>query len=139
MSKKGTPVLNETQQKRREQRARRYASYRVARRGEGRADSFGESFLRLIKYLTEQKFIFTVVIIACILSTVCNVLGPNYIGDAVDVLTEQVTVKLSGGTISAKNLVPYLLTIVGIYGGMALFAYIQQYSMATATSRFHQL
>ena len=135
MSKKETPVLNETQQKRREQRAQRYASYRVARRGEGRADSFGESFLRLIKYLTEQKFIFTVVIIACILSTVCNVLGPNYIGDAVDVLTEQVTVKLSGGTISAKNLVPYLLTIVGIYGGMALFAYIQQYSMATATSR----
>ena len=135
MSKKETPVLNETQQKRREQRAQRYASYRVARRGEGRADSFGESFIRLIKYLTEQKFIFAVVIIACILSTVCNVLGPNYIGDAVDVLTEQVTVKLSGGTISAKNLVPYLLTIVAIYGGMALFAYIQQYSMATATSR----
>ena len=135
MSKKETPVLNETQQKRREQRAQRYASYRVARRGEGRADSFGDSFIRLIKYLTGQKFIFAVVIIACILSTVCNVLGPNYIGDAVDVLTEQVTVKLSGGTISAKNLVPYLLTIVAIYGGMALFAYIQQYSMATATSR----
>lgn len=121
--------------RRRETRNMRYASYREKRHEEAKADSFGGTLKKLLRLVMKQKILIFIVLVTCLLSTVCNVLGPSYIGDAVDVLSEQVNIKLSGGLISAKTLVPYLVYLVVIYGGMAIFSYIQQYVMAVVTAK----
>ena len=126
---------SDSMNRRRETRKQRYASYRETKHEEARAESFGGTLKKLLRYVMKQKVLIIIVLITCLLSTVCNVLGPSYIGDAVDVLNEQVNIKLSGGAISAKSLVPYLLYLVVIYGGMAIFSYIQQYTMAIVTAK----
>lgn len=137
MKKTSSETLNnsDSMNRRRETRKQRYASYRETKHEEAKAESFGGTFKKLLRLVMKQKVLIIIVLITCLLSTVCNVLGPSYIGDAVDVLGEQVNIKLSGGIISAKSLVPYLLYLVIIYGGMAIFSYIQQYTMAVVTAK----
>ncbi len=122
-------------ERRRQTRQKRYSSYRTIQDGEERANSFGETMKRLLKYLLEYKKGMVLVLITCVLSTICNVIGPTYIGDALDVLNEQVNIKITGGEITAKTLIPYLIILLVVYGGMALFSFIQQYTMAGITAK----
>ena len=129
------PQRLERLERRRLTRQRRYSAYRKVRKDEDRATSFIVPFKRLMGYVLEHKKGFVLVVVMCILSTICNVIGPTYIGDAVDVLNEQVNLKVSGQQISAQTLIPYILLLVGVYGGMALFAFIQQYTMAGMSAK----
>ncbi len=131
--------LDENRQKvlemRRQTRKLRYSSYRNAQKGEEKARSFGDTLKRLLKYLFEHKGGCVIVLITCILSTVCNVIGPTYIGDALDVLNDQVALKIQGQEISAETLIPYILMLLAVYGGMAVFSFVQQYTMAGITAK----
>ncbi len=120
---------------RRQTRKLRYSSYRSVQKGEEKANTFGKTLKRLLKYLLIHKFSCIIVLIACILSTICNVVGPSYIGKALDVLNEQVALKIEGFEISAESLLPYILILLAVYGGMAIFAFVQQYTMAGLTAK----
>ena len=120
---------------RRTTRRQRYSSYRAVQKGEEKATRFTQTLKRLLTYLKEHKRGCVVVFITCILSTICNVIGPTYIGDALDVLNEQVALKIAGQEISPQTLIPYILMLLAVYGGMAIFSFIQQYTMAGVTAR----
>lgn len=131
--------LDENRQKllemRRSTRKMRYSSYRSVQKGEEKANNFGKTLKRLLRYLLEHKSGCIIVLITCILSTICNVIGPSYIGDALDVLNEQVALKIEGYEISAETLIPYILMLLAVYGGMAIFSFIQQFTMAGITAK----
>lgn len=137
--KKETPVLDkkrlERLERRRVTRSLRYSSYREIHEGEERAESFKTSAKRLTGYILEQKWAFLIVVITCAVSAFFNVIGPTYIGDAIDLLNEQVAIKVNGGEISPESLLPCVKALVVIYGGMAVFSFIQQYVMAGVTAR----
>ena len=137
--KKETPVLDkkrlERLERRRVTRSLRYSSYREIHEGEERAESFKTSAKRLTGYILEQKWAFLIVVITCAISAFFNVIGPTYIGDAIDLLNEQVAIKVNGGVISPESLLPCVKALVVIYGGMAVFSFIQQYVMAGVTAR----
>ncbi|MBQ7115424.1 MAG: ABC transporter ATP-binding protein [Clostridia bacterium] len=120
---------------RRSTRKLRYSSYRSVQKGEEKASNFGKTLKRLLKYLLEHKGGCVIVLITCVLSTICNVIGPSYIGDALDVLNEQVALKIEGYEISAESLIPYILMLLAVYGGMAIFSFVQQFTMAGLTAR----
>ena len=130
-----TPERQARLERRRETRQRRYASYRVLRPEEERPTNFMTTFRRLFGYVVKFRGRFTIVAVACVLATLCNVIGPTGIGNAIDALTAQVELKLTGGQISPRELVPNLVFLVVIYGGMALFAFVQQFTMAGITAR----
>lgn len=131
--------LDEKRQKvlenRRKTRQQRYSSYRSNKETGEKPKSFVPTAKRLLKYLLEHKAAMVIVLITCILSTIGNVVGPTYIGEALDVLSEQVELKIQGQQISAEALVPYLVLILVAYGGMAVFSFIQQYTMAGVTAK----
>ncbi len=131
--------LDEKRQKilenRRKTRQQRYSSYRSNKETGEKPQSFVPTAKRLLKYLLEHRAAMVIVLVTCILSTVGNVVGPTYIGEALDVLNEQVELKIQGQQISAEALVPYLVLILVAYGGMAVFSFIQQYTMAGVTAR----
>ncbi len=135
--KKNTPknTENSALEYRRKTRQERYASYRVATHEDKKADSVSKTLKKLLKYILKQKWLMLIVIICCVFSTVCNVIGPDYIGQAIDALNAQVAEKLGGGTLSYKPLLDKLILLAAIYGGMAIFSFIQEFTMATVTSK----
>ncbi|MBQ3888828.1 MAG: hypothetical protein II738_03670, partial [Clostridia bacterium] len=130
-----TPERLARLERRRETRQRRYASYRVLRPEEERPTHFMTTFRRLFGYVIKFRARFAVVAVACVLATLCNVIGPTGIGNAIDALSAQVNLKINGGQISPRELVPNLVFLLVIYGGMALFAFLQQFNMAGITAR----
>lgn len=134
-----SPILDEKREalleNRRKTRQMRYSSYRTNNDDREKPKSFISTVKRLSSYVLAHRSGTVIVLITCILSTVCNVIGPTYIGNALDVLNEQVALKLQGQEISVEGLVPCLLILLGIYGGMAIFSYIQQYTMAGVTAK----
>ncbi len=139
MKKQVTPTLDakrlERLERRRATRKLRYASYREVRKGEERPESFKVTAKRLSGYILKEKRAFIIVVLACAVSSLFSVLGPDYIGQALDLLNEQINIKLGGGMISSESLLPCIKSLVIIYGGMALFAFIEQYIMAGVTAR----
>ncbi len=134
-----SPILDQKREavleNRRKTRQMRYSSYRTNDNGQSKPKSFVSTVKRLSSYVLEHRTGTVIVLITCILSTICNVIGPTYIGNALDVLNEQVALKLQGQEISVDDLVPCLMILLGIYGGMAIFSYIQQYTMAGVTAK----
>lgn len=134
-----SPILDQKREavleNRRKTRQMRYSSYRTNDNGQSKPKSFVSTVKRLSSYVLEHRTGTVIVLITCILSTICNIIGPTYIGNALDVLNEQVALKLQGQEISVDDLVPCLMILLGIYGGMAIFSYIQQYTMAGVTAK----
>ena len=69
-------------ERRRQTRKIRYSSYRKTEKDEEKATSFFVTAKRLLGYLKAHKLSFVLVIITCIVSTVCKVVGPTDIGTA---------------------------------------------------------
>lgn len=134
-----SPILDQKREavleNRRKTRQMRYSSYCTNDNGQSKPKSFVSTVKRLSSYVLEHRTGTVIVLITCILSTICNIIGPTYIGNALDVLNEQVALKLQGQEISVDDLVPCLMILLGIYGGMAIFSYIQQYTMAGVTAK----
>lgn len=96
--------------------------------------AFKTSLKRLIKYLSVYRVKLIAVIIAAILSTIFSIAGPKILGLAITRLYEGVINKANGvpgAKIDFKYMMHILLVLVCLYLTSALFAYIQQYIMAS--------
>ncbi len=99
---------------------------------------FKGTFRRLLIYLKPFKFQLIVVIVAAILSTVFGTLGPRVMGKATTKLYEGVKQKIQGvpgAGIDFNYIFKILVTLGLLYIISAIFAYIQQFIMATVTQK----
>ncbi|KAA9019923.1 ABC transporter ATP-binding protein [Niallia endozanthoxylica] len=103
-----------------------------------KAKDFKGTLKRLIRYLAPYRFNLLAVFIASILSTVFSILGPKILGMA--------TTKIFEGLMEKFNNIPgagidfdYLFRILGLLAGLylfsSLFAWIQQYIMASVAQK----
>ena len=99
---------------------------------------FKGTFKRLLAYLKPFNFQLIVVVTAAILSTIFNTLGPMIMGKVTTELYEGVKRKIQGvpGAGIDFNYILKILMILGaLYVTSAVFAYIQQFIMATVTQK----
>ncbi|HOD01924.1 MAG TPA: ABC transporter ATP-binding protein, partial [Clostridiales bacterium] len=122
-------------EKKREQRRRRYASYRNAFKKDEKPKNFGPTIKQLVYLLFKGNPVIILVIITAIVSTVLSILGPAILSDAIDELNEQVQIKLSGGQISLGLVLLMILELFIVYGFGSILMYIQQYTMAGITQK----
>lgn len=95
---------------------------------------FKSSLKRLVSYLSVYRVKLIAVIVTAVLSTLFSIIGPKILGLAITRLYEGVINKtkgLPGAKIDFEYILQILLILVGLYLISALFAYIQQYIMAS--------
>lgn len=102
-----------------------------------RAESAGtwKTVLGILRLLKAHKASAATAVIAGIIATILNIIGPNYIGAAVDALQTQISAKLAGGSMNFSQISKILLILFLIYLAGALFTYIQTYTMAGITQK----
>lgn len=89
-----------------------------------------------IKLLSLLKGNIKSVILVLVLGVVgatLSILGPNYLGDIIDILNEQIQVKLSTNTMDFSEIYTILATIALIYMGSSITTFFQNYIMAGIT------
>lgn len=98
-----------------------------------KARNFRGTLFRLIRYLAPQKYLLIAVLVAAILSTVFNIVGPKILGLAITRLFEGYVLKfrhVPGASIDFAYIDRILLILAGLYIISSIFGYIQQYIMA---------
>ena len=70
---------------------------------------------KMMALLWEKKFKFVMVVVICIVSTVLSIIGPVYLGDVIDNITDLIKVKLSGQPLDLTAIKQVLLTILAIF------------------------
>ena len=99
---------------------------------------FKGTFKRLLVYLKPFNLQLVIVFVAAILSTIFSTFGPKVMGMATTELYEGIKRKIQGvaGTgINFDYIFKILITLGVLYVASAIFAYIQQFIMATVTQK----
>ncbi len=103
-----------------------------------KARDFRGTLLRLLGYFRTQRLAIGIVVVAAILSTIFNIVGPKILGKATTRLFEGIVQKaqnVPGAAVDFGYIGHILLLMLGLYVFSALFGYVQQYVMAGVAQR----
>ena len=109
----------------------KYAAYRdKSRDSKEKPANFWGTMKKLLSLLKGKEVAVIFTIVCAALSSVLSILGPQYLGDIIDVLDVQVKNKLATGSMDFSAIYSILLTILVIYVGSSIFGFFQHYIMA---------
>ena len=100
--------------------------------------NFKDTLKRLLSYLKPHRVSLIFVLIAAILGTVFNVIGPKVMGNTITVIFNGVSDKLKGipdAAIDFSMVLKLLLLLAGLYVFASLFQFVQQFIMAKVAQR----
>ncbi len=103
-----------------------------------KAKDFRGTLFRLLGYFRPQKYQLIAVVVAAILGTVFNVVGPKILGLATTKLFAGIVAKMKGtpgAHVDFGYIERVLLILVGLYLISSVFQYLQQYLMAGAAQK----
>ncbi len=109
----------------------KYAAYRdKTRDSKEKPANFWGTMKKLLALLKGKQVAVAFTVICAALSSLLSILGPQYLGDIIDVLDVQVKNKLATGKMDFSSIYSILLTILVIYVGSSIFGFFQHYIMA---------
>ena len=129
MNKKKNISVPETEYK------SRYSEYRTNTEEQQKPENAKRTFLRFISLIKPHSFSMAIVIIASMLSTVCNVVAPDYMGEIINILQKQIEGRLAGGVIDFSATYSQLTVLAGLYLAASLFTFIQEFVSAGVSQR----
>ena len=103
-----------------------------------KAKDFRGTLFRLMGYFKPQTFLLLIILVAAVIGTVFNIVGPKILGLATTKLFQGVLEKyqgVPGATVDFNYIAHVLLILGGLYIISALFIYLQQYLMAGVAQR----
>lgn len=128
MSKKNTSVP-ETEYK------SRYSDYRNSPKSEQRPDDAKGTFLRFLALIKPHMLPMIFIVVCAMMSTVCNVIAPEYMGNIITILQGQIDIRLSGGTIDFSATYDQLWRLAALYGAASLFSFFQEFVSAGVSQK----
>lgn len=141
MTKKNKEALRsrlaDTNEALREKRRLRYAAYRKKGSDEAgeKPSDFKGTLKRLLSLLAKYKFSVVFVLLCAAAGTLMNVISPDIMGDIVSMFSEQLDVKLSGGTMDLDPIIMELLKVFGLYFGFAFLEFLQTFILVGVTQK----
>ena len=109
----------------------KYAQYRDHSQNEKeKPENFSKTFKKLLSLLKGNGIAICVIVVFTAASSLLNILGPEYLGDIINVLNEQIEVKLSSGKMDFTPIYNILKTIFIIYFLSSALSFFQHYIMA---------
>ena len=115
----------------REKRHHKFKEYADVKKTQGdKPKNMTAAAGKMMKLLGEKKLKVILVVVISIVSTVLSIVGPVYLGDIIDSITDLIKVKLSGQPLDLTAIGRVLLTILAIYTASSLAAFLQHFTMA---------
>ncbi len=109
----------------------KYAAYREQTKTQKeKPKNLLQTAKKLVKFLKGKELALIVTGICAAASAYLSILGPEYLGDIIDVLDMQIKNKLATGSMDFSPIYSILITIIVIYSFSSLFGFVQHYIMA---------
>ena len=108
----------------------------------GKADDLGGALKDLMRFSRRYIPAIIVALVLGVVGTVCQIIGPDYLGDMTDEITKGLPAMINGkpvlGAIDMVAVTRIGWTLVALYVAYALCSYVQSWMMATVTQRTAQ-
>ena len=115
----------------REKRHHKFRDYADAKKTQGdKPQNMTAAAKKMISLLAEKKLKLILVVVICIVSTVLSIIGPVYLGDIIDNITDLIKVKLTGNSLDLDGIKHILFTILAIYTASSVASFLQHFTMA---------
>jgi len=129
MSKKKNISVPETEYK------SRYADYRNQPKDEQKPENAKGTFLRFVSLIKPHRISMAIVVICAMMSTLCNVVAPEFMGNVISIIQKQIEGRLTGGTIDFTATFDQLTILAGLYLAASLFTFLQEFVSAGVSQR----
>lgn len=129
MSKKNNISVPETEYK------SRYSEYRNQPKNEQKPENAKATFYRFLALIKPHAIPMAVMVISAMLSTLCNVVAPEYMGEIINTLQIQIEGRLSGGTIDFSATMGDVTILASLYLAASLFTFIQEFVSAGVSQK----
>ena len=96
-----------------------------------KSKDFKKAMINLIKYCKPFLIFIIIAIVLASASSICSIIGPNYLSDITDEITKGLM-----GTIDLDKIKGIALFLVIVYVLSFIFGYVQAFIMVTVTNRF---
>ncbi len=107
-----------------------------------KADDLGGALKDLMRFSRRYIPAIIVALVLGVVGTVCQIIGPDYLGDMTDEITKGLPAMINGepvlGAIDMAAVTRIGWTLVALYVAYALCSYVQSWMMATVTQRTAQ-
>ncbi|MCM1544158.1 MAG: ABC transporter ATP-binding protein/permease [Ruminococcus sp.] len=113
----------------------KYASYRDQKAQGGKPQNFRTAAIRLLSLLKGNTIKVCLVMLLCVAGSALSVIGPQYLGTIMDLISEQVKNKLTLGYIDFTEIIKILLTVLVIYTLSGICSFIINFTMAGITQK----
>ncbi len=114
----------------------RYSAYRKERNDEQKPEDAKKTVIRFFSLIRPHAFAMTVVVLAAMGSTVCNVIAPEYMGDVIDIIQELLRKRVETGVAFDFSATYQKLIILALlYGAASIFSFIQEFVSAGVSQR----
>lgn len=108
----------------------KYAAYRSQQNIKEKPENFSKSALKLVGLLKGRELAVALTVIFACAGSFLSILGPEYLGDIIDVIDNQVQLKLQSGSMDMTPIKELLRTIILVYAASSLMGFLQHYIMA---------
>ena len=100
----------------------RYSAYRKERNDEQKPENAKKTVVRFFLLIRPHAVAMTVVVLAAMASTVCNVLAPQYMGDVIDIIQKRLEARVATG-VAFDFTATYekLIWLASLYGAASIF------------------
>lgn len=106
------------------------------------ADDLGGALKDLMRFSRRYIPAIVIALVLGVAGTVCQIIGPDYLGDMTDEITKGLPAMINGkpvlGAIDMAAVTRIAWTLVALYVAYALCSYVQSWMMATVTQRTAQ-
>lgn len=114
----------------------KYAAYREETKTQKeKPKNLTQTARKLLAYFKGKELALIVTAICAAISAYLTILGPEYLGDIINVLDEQIKNKLATGSMDFTPIYSILVTIFVIYALSSVFGFVQHYIMAGVVQR----
>ena len=114
----------------------RYAAYRKEREEEQKPENAKKTVIRFFMLIKPHAFAMSVVVLAALAGTLCNVVAPEYMGDVIDIIQARLQDRATNGTLfDFSATYQKLLTLGALYVAASIFSFVQEFISAGVSQR----
>lgn len=113
----------------------RYSDYRNQPKNEQKPEDAKKTLIRFLSLIKPHAIPMAVMVICAMLSTLCNVVAPEYMGEIINTLQVQIEGRLSGGTVDFAAATKDIITLAALYISASMFSFIQEFISAGVSQK----
>lgn len=113
----------------------RYSEYRTHKEEEQKPENAKKTFFRFLSLIKPHLIPMIVVVFCACMSTACNVISPEFMGNIITILQEQINGRLTGGVIDFSATYSELIKLALLYGAGSIFTFVQEFVSAGVSQR----